>query len=429
MNPTSGTIGRWQGAGLMATTLLGTGVFILPQMTVSMAGHGALLAWALLTLAIIPITVVFAQLGAHFPHAAGPAFFVSQAFGRVLGRAVGLSFLLIVPIGAPAAIMMTFQFFQALVPVSGWALLGCELAVLVLLLGLNLHGIQVSAKSQFALTLCIVTVVVLMFGSGISHMAQYQQPQAPVEMRSVLQAMGLAFWSFLGVEAMTHLAADFRDPRKDFMPAMMIGTVLVGFIYLACTWLLLLVCSDAPLAMIDAFDRLLGGHGVQVIGILGIAGGLSTTNVYTASVARLLSSFSEQGITPRWFAPRNQYQVPVRALVLILSLMAVVMVVNFCTNTQLDQLISWANGVFVVIYLLSMLAAVRLLGPRYRLWAWLSSAICLVLGMALGHAMIYAILLMLVLLPLLWLQLKLRRRMAGRQGDSMLAGNKETTAH
>ncbi|MCL1075696.1 L-methionine/branched-chain amino acid transporter [Shewanella dokdonensis] len=409
MNPTSGTIGRWQGAGLMATTLLGTGVFILPQMTVNMAGHGAMLAWALLTLAIIPITVVFAQLGAHFPHAAGPAFFVEKAFGRVVGRAVGLSFLLIVPIGAPAAIMMTFQFFQAMVPISGWGQLACELMVLLVLLGLNLRGIQVSAKAQFTLTLCIVAVVVLMFGSGVSHAAQYQQPEAALNSHGIMQAMGIAFWSFLGVEAMTHLTADFRNPRTDFIPAMMIGTLLVGAIYLACTWVLLLAPSAAPLAMMGAFDRLLGGYGTQVIGILGIASGLATTNVYAASVARLLSSFSEQGITPRWFAPRNQYQVPVRALVMMLSLMALVLLTNFLTDTRLDQLISWANGVFVVIYLLSMLAAIRLLSKRYRLWAWLSSLMCLLLGVALATAMAYAIILMLVLLPLLWLQMKLRR--------------------
>ncbi|MBO1272914.1 L-methionine/branched-chain amino acid transporter [Shewanella sp. 4t3-1-2LB] len=409
MNPTSGTIGRWQGAGLMATTLLGTGVFILPQMTVNMAGHGAMLAWALLTLAIIPITIVFAQLGARFPHAAGPAFFVEQAFGRVLGRAVGLSFLLIVPIGAPAAIMMTFQFFQVMVPIAGWGKLACELLVLLVLLGLNLRGIQVSAKAQFALTLCIVAVVVLMFGSGVSRATQYQAPQEVLNIHGTLQAMGIAFWSFLGVETMTHLTTDFRNPRKDFTPAMMIGTLLVGAIYLVCTWLLLLVPSDAPLAMISAFDTLLGGYGTQIIGILGIASGLATTNVYAASVSRLLSSFSEQGITPRWFAPRNQHNVPVRALAFILSLMALVLLANFLTDTRLDQLISWANGVFVVIYLLSMLAAVRLLSKGYRPWAVLSSLMCLVLGVALGSAMVYAITLMVILLPLLWLQLKLRR--------------------
>lgn len=75
MEHIKGTIGRWQGAGLMATTLLGTGVFILPQMTLAKAGTSALWAWALLTLAIIPVTLVFGRLASRFPHAAGPAFF------------------------------------------------------------------------------------------------------------------------------------------------------------------------------------------------------------------------------------------------------------------------------------------------------------------------------------------------------------------
>lgn len=70
----------------MATTLLGTGVFILPQMTLAKAGTSALWAWALLTLAIIPVTLVFGRLASRFPHAAGPAFFVEKAFGQI-GRA------------------------------------------------------------------------------------------------------------------------------------------------------------------------------------------------------------------------------------------------------------------------------------------------------------------------------------------------------
>ena len=95
-----GTIGRWQGAGLMATTLLGTGVFILPQMTIEAAGSGALIAWLVLTLAIIPVTLVFGRLASVFPHAAGPAYFVEKAFGRTSGRTIGLLFLLVVPLGS-----------------------------------------------------------------------------------------------------------------------------------------------------------------------------------------------------------------------------------------------------------------------------------------------------------------------------------------
>ncbi|KFZ37651.1 transporter [Shewanella mangrovi] len=411
MNQTTGTIGRWQGAGLMATTLLGTGVFILPQMTIDIAGAGALLAWGLLTLAIIPIALVFARLGSKYAHAAGPAYFVEQAFGSLLGRAVGLCFLLIVPIGAPAAILMTMQFFNALVPISGWVEVGCELAVLVLLLVVNLRGIQVSAKAQLLLTLAMVAVVVAMCASGLLHPEVVGKLEHhSVETATMLKALGIAFWSFLGIEAMTHLSADFRQPSKDLVPAMMTGTVLVGAIYLACSWLLLQIDTDAPVAMMGAFDTLLGGYGAAVIGGLGIASGLATVNVYSASVARLLCSFSEQGILPGWFKQRNQHQVPVRALALVLLVMAVVILVNFLAGVRLEQLLSWANGVFVGIYLLSMLAALKLLDKSARPLALFSSLVCLVLGYSLGSAMIYAVVLLVSLLVLLWWQQRVKQR-------------------
>ena len=69
--------------------------------------------------------------------------------------------------------------------------------------------------------------------------------------------------------------------------------------------------------MAQAFDRLCGGYGQWVIGILGLCSGLATVNVYTASVARLTWSFSQQGVLPAWFQPLNRHQVPERALYLI----------------------------------------------------------------------------------------------------------------
>lgn len=400
------TIGRWQGAGLMATTLLGTGVFILPQMTIAKAGTGALVAWLVLTLAIIPITLVFGRLASVFPHAAGPAYFVEKAFGRTAGRTIGLIFLLVVPMGAPAAILMTFQFVNALIPVAGWQQVGLELLVILSLFLLNLKGIQVSAKAQFALTLGIVAVVVSLFSAGManteqfSSLSRYDAPQVSM----IMIAAGIAFWSFLGVEAMTHLANDFKNPQKDMIPAMMIGTVLVGIIYLACTLLLLLVPANTSVAMIGAFDQLLGGYGAQVIGILGIASGLATVNVYAASAARLIWSFSREGILPRYFDKVNSHQVPVRALGALLTMMGAVLVITFVTGQELEHLISWSNGVFVIIYLTAMMAAGKLLSKRYLPLVFLSCIFCVAMGIALGANMTYAVLLVLIVAPFLWWQ-------------------------
>ncbi|MFT5790325.1 MAG: amino acid efflux transporter [Shewanella sp.] len=406
MNQIPGTIGRWQGAGLMATTLLGTGVFILPQMTIVTAGQGALIAWLVLTLAIIPVTLVFGRLASVLPHAAGPAYFVEKAFGRTAGRTIGLMFLLVVPIGAPAAILMTFQFVNALVPITGWAQVGTELLLLGVLLLLNLRGIQVSAKLQFALTLAIVSVVVALFGGvglSLSELESFTHQDAP-DVSLIMAAVGIAFWSFLGIEAMTHLANDFRQPKHDMIPAMLIGTVLVGVVYLACTLLLLVVPSDTPVAMVGVFDTLLGGYGAQVIGVLGIVSGLATVNVYTASVSRLIWSFSRDGVLPKYFSQLNPHQSPARASIAVLIAMALVIIASYATGQLLEDLIAWSNGVFVIIYLAAMFAAAKLLSKRYLPLVILSCALCAVIGFALGWNMAYAILLMLILFPMLWAQ-------------------------
>lgn len=406
MNQIQGSIGRWQGAGLMATTLLGTGVFILPQMTIASAGTGALLTWILLTLAIIPVTLVFGRLAGVFPHAAGLAYFVEKAFGRTAGRTIGLIFLLVVPLGAPAAIMMTFQFVNELLPLSGWKQVMTELILLVLLLAINLKGIQVSAKLQFALTLAIVSVVVVMFGAGGANVNDLELAVSSdgTDMGLVMAAAGIAFWSFLGIEAMTHLAGDFKDPNRDMLPAMMLGTVLVGLVYVACTLLLLFVPPMDGLAMVVAFDKLLGGYGAQIIGVLGIAGGLSTVNVYTASVARLIWSFSREGVLPSYFDRLNQHRVPVRALIAVLITMAGVIVLTYLLDQELEHLIAWTNGIFVIIYFAAMMAAARLLSKRYLPLVVCGVLFCLMMAVALGSNMLYAISLTLVVAPLLWWQ-------------------------
>ena len=417
MDQIKGTIGRWQGAGLMATTLLGTGVFVLPQMTIATAGNDALFAWLLLTFAIIPVTLVFGRLAGAFPHAAGPAYFVEKAFGRTAGRTIGLIFLLVVPLGAPAAILMTFQFVEAIVPVSGWSEVAMQLGLLVVLFLLNYRGIHVSAKLQFVLTIAIVSVVVLMFGAGGMNLHKLESISAGASSDAglIMAAAGIAFWSFLGVEAMTHLANDFKDPNKDMIPAMMIGTVLVGVVYLACTGLLLMTQVDtgagAGLAMVASFDSLLGGCGAQVIGILGIAGGLATVNVYTASVSRLLWSFSREGILPGCFASLNRHQVPVRALSAVLLAMALVIVLTYVSGQELEHLIAWTNGVFVIIYLMSMLAAAKLLSKRYLPLVAIGSLFCIMLAFALGSSMLYAVIMTLVVAPILcWQKNHLSRK-------------------
>ena len=392
-------IGRWQGAGLLTTTLLGTSVFILPQMTVDIAGEWAVWAWAILTVTILPVALVFAKLSAAYPHSAGPAHFVEQAFGSTYGRTIGMSFLFVVPIGAPAALMMTYQFVEVMFQTSGISALLIQLSFLLVIFLLNYRGIQISAVMQLTLTLVITAIVILMLVvSGYLEPYSAQTPSNH-QFSTAFTAAGLAFWSFLGIEAMSHLANDFKDPKRDLIPAIFIGTILVGLIYIGCTYLMFHYAEAGSFAMVSVFDQLFGGHGAIIIGILGIAGGLATVNVYTASLTRLATSFADDGFLPRYFAKTNRHGISVRSLGTLLTVMAVVISATFVLQFDLEQLVGWVNGVFVIIYFASMLAALKLLDNKYTPFVLAGCGFCLMLVWGLGWQMSYALILLVVLVP------------------------------
>jgi len=385
------TITRWQGMGLIATTLLGTGVFIIPQLTIQHAGDHAIWAWVVLLLAILPLAYVFAELGRKFTHAAGPAYFVSQAFGQTAGRIIGLLFLFAVPPGAAAALIMTFKFLDPLITLSAQQAIIAELAVFLLLFFINRRGLQLSGRIQLGLTLAVLGVVVAML---ITAFASNAQPVATEsgDSNAVLSAIGLAIWSFLGIEAITHLATEFKDVKKDFLPATLGGITLVGLIFMGCTYLSLLA-PDHSLAMVGAFELLLGDSGRWIIGALGLISGLATINVYFASLSRLAWSFSNEGVLPSQLQSLNKHQVPAVALLVFILISALMLVLSFIAELDFDALAHWVNGAFVMIYSASMLAAWKLLSTRHRPVIALGLLACGLFIYCLGSAMLYALLL------------------------------------
>jgi len=162
--------------------------------------------------------------------------------------------------------------------------------------------------------------------------------------------------------------------------------------------------------MVDVFNQLVGGYGNLIIALLGIAGGIATINVYCASAARLAWSFSEDRVLPKPFKTRNQYQVPSRALFVLLSLMAVVLTFTYLTGKSLEDLIFWVNGVFIIIYFASMLSALKLLDKKNNILVGLSLIFCFAIMWGLGWQMWYAFTLIIIVAPLLqWQNLHLVR--------------------
>ncbi|RVU84606.1 L-methionine/branched-chain amino acid transporter [Leucothrix sargassi] len=414
MTGLNSTITRWQGVGLMASTLLGTGVFILPQLTVNEAGAWALWTWALLVLAILPLGWVFAVLSKEFPHAGGPAFFVQQAFGMRYGHIVGMMFACVVPLGAPAALMMTFEFLKPLVELTPLQALVGQIAVILGMFAINIKGMQLSGKIQLLITLAIAGVVFAMiaafFTSAEAIVVADDLKQGSAS--GVMAAISLAIWGFLGIEAVTHLSSEFKNPKKDFVPAVMMGLTLVGVVFIFCAYLSMFDPS-ADLAMVSAYQALLGDSGPWVIGILGLVSGFATVNVYYASVARLVWVLSNDGVLPKALSTTNQHGVPQSALCVVQVVSIVIILGVYAVGEDYEQMVRWVNGVFVFIYAMSMMAAWRLLSKKHRPAVVLGLVVCAVFVYCLGFSMIYGGLLVVVLFAWTYLADKKRPAKAG----------------
>ncbi|MBD9655143.1 MULTISPECIES: L-methionine/branched-chain amino acid transporter [unclassified Pseudomonas] len=407
-------LGLLQGVGLLSTSLLGTGVFVIPALAATAAGEISLWAWLLLIVLILPMAFTFAQLGRHYPHAGGAPHLIGRAFGAPMERTSAWLFLAVIPVGLPAALNIASGFWHALFALSDLAILAIQLATLGIILLLGQRPARTSGSVQIVIALAIVaTIALIWFKGDLPHAEQPLLPPLAGNWQLLPVALGVMFWCFVGIEAFTHLGEEFRNPQRDFPLALVLGVLLAGLVYWACSVAVLSFHAYGD-ARTDAaslplmLDVLLGDQARWLSASIGYLACFASMNVYIQGFSRLIWSLADEGKLPRALALRNANGVPARALLLVVLSCALSASLIWALALPLDQLIRYANGNFIVIYLLSMAAGWLLLRGLWRWLAGLSTMLCLGLLLTLGLDALYAIGLLAGLLLIDRLQLSRR---------------------
>ncbi|MBD9482250.1 L-methionine/branched-chain amino acid transporter [Pseudomonas sp. PDM14] len=390
-------LGLLQGAGVLSTSLLGTGIFVVPALAATAAGIASLWAWLLLIALVLPIAFTFAQLGRHYPHAGGAPHLIGRAFGLRMERLSAFLFLAVLPAGLPAALNIATGFWQALLPLNTGEVLAIQLATLVAMLLLGQRPAKVSGTIQGAIALAIIGTVGLIWWLG-------DLPRASVPLLPPLAgnwhllpgALGVMFWCFVGIEAFTHLGEEFKRPRRDFPLALLLGVLLAGLVYWACSVAVLSfavygdVHRDAS-SLPRMLDLLLGEKARWLAALIGYLACFASMNVYVQGFARLIWSLADEGKLPAQLATLNRHGVPGTALLMVVLGCALCTCLAGVLQLSVDALIRYANGNFVLIYLLSMAAGWVLLRGVWRLLAGLSALLCGAMLVMLGSEALYAL--------------------------------------
>jgi amino acid efflux transporter len=222
-----------------------------------------------------------------------------------------------------------------------------------------------------AALLALLLLVAVASALPSAHAANWT-PFAPHGWLAVGTAANLLMLSFVGWEAVAHLAGDFVDPRRQLPRAMLAAFAIVAVLYLGLAVTTVAVLGGAqgstvPLA--DLMQRGLGGAASALTAGAAVLLTVGTTNAYVAGATRLAGSLVQEGSMPRWMArPYAPLAVIAAAGAAILGLLAAGLV-------EVDPIVRAISACFVAVYVTATAAGVRLLAGRLRGAAALSLAL------------------------------------------------------
>ncbi|MEI5583662.1 MULTISPECIES: APC family permease [unclassified Agromyces] len=372
-----GRLGLGQGTALYVASVLGTGILVLPGLAAEAAGPASIVAVLAVLVLSIPLAGTFAALASRFPDPGGVASYVRRALGATAARMTGYWFFFGVCVGAPVVAILGGEYVVAVLGVDRSAVPLIALAVYVPPFVANWFGVRVAGWVQFALTGLLLAVVVGVVAATFPAVESSSfTPFLPNGWAGVGTAISLFVWAFAGWEVGTHIAGEFRDPRRTIPLATAIAIVIVGAGYLALQVVTVGVlgdrAGDGQVPLVDLVATTVPGIGPVLVAIVAAIVTVGVLNAYLPAFGKLGAALGRDGDLPRVLAKgAADGEVPRRALLLTGALMAVYFGLALVVELDLAPFILIHTSNMVAIYAAGMLAATLLL-RRWSVGWWLA---------------------------------------------------------
>lgn len=387
MSTSSPSLGVVRGSALYVGALIGPGLLLVPALAAQAAGAASIVAWGALLVLSAPLAITFAALAVRHPVAGGVSAYVREGLGDVAAAVTGVWFLTAVLLGGPAVSLIGGYYVADLTGSGTVAAALIGLAMFATVLTANASGLRVSSGFQLALSSVLIVVMAVAIAVALpSRAGDNWTPFAPHGWWAVGTAANILVWLFVGWEAVAQLAGDFRRPATDLPRAMAVafGVVTVLYVGLAVATVGVTVGTDSRVPLADLISVGFGQIGRDATAVLAVALTMGTMNVYLAGAAKLSASLAQSGSLPRWLASDAHRSVPRRPLAVI----AVVGVILFAGLVAgigtAGDLVRATSALFIAVYVLAIVSAIRILDGRVRLAA--VSALAAVLALAVFSA-------------------------------------------
>jgi amino acid efflux transporter len=372
---------------LYSSSVLGSGILVLPGLTAQIAGPGSILAWILLSFASYPFAITFASLSARRPESGGVYSFSREAFGFRVATVTGWLFFLWELTGAPAVALIAASYVQYAFSLGRAETFAIAMGIVLAAFLINYRGIVISNKVQLAIIASIVALLlVAIVSSSFAVKMENFLPFFPNGLPPVGTAAALIFWSYLGYENVSNVAEEFEHPERDFRRSVVLSIVLIGVLYTSVAFVTVGTRayeaggSVAPFAAI--LSKFLGIYGAAATAILAAMIIFGLINAYTTGMSRVLYATARDGGLPKALAHvGSRTRVPDRALTAMFVGTIPVFLFYYLTNTNLETALLVSSGSAILIYVIGFGAGIKIFGAQGDARKRWLSAISLVISL------------------------------------------------
>jgi amino acid transporter len=321
---------------------------VLLTATTGFGVGGGVFAIAILIAYVLMIfqSMSFSEASGMMPLAGSVYDYISAGLGRFLGVTGTLVAYLVVHVFAGTAetaaaglfASVNFPFLEGLTPENSWVV---GVGLLVVFGVINALGIRVYGAVEVALT-AVMWVTLVVFGLlGVLRAATvptdgfFGASLIGSDLTAVLSMVGLAMFLFVGVEFVTPLASELRDPARSIPRAMFVGlTAVAASMVLYGVGVLRhvenvelepgVLMFDTPVPIPIFAESVLGTFGRWWLAIAVLFAAAATINTLLAGIPRILYGMAKDTAFPpifAWLHPR--YKAPWAGIALAVVIPAV----------------------------------------------------------------------------------------------------------
>jgi len=313
-------LGLLDAVAVVAGTLIGSGIFLVPNLVArQLPSLPMILAvWIVTGVLTFCGALAYAELGAMMPETGGQYVYLREAYGPLVAFLCGWTYFFVVLSGAIAWLAISFSLYLSyFIPLSTGPARIVAVALIGIITAVNYRGTAAGALVQKIFTfLKVAGLFILINAAFVVASAAPQSAAAPVTASRFGMAMIACLVAYDGWVAITFIAGEIRDPRRNIPLALGLGIGACILIYLLATVAYLRVLTPAEIAAADRVGALaaqrsmgpLGGALVSLMVMISIAG---SANGWVMTAPRLYFAQARDGLFFHRFAEVHaRYHTP-----------------------------------------------------------------------------------------------------------------------